>query len=330
MRLPLPFVLTLVIGAVAWIVGAVLPAHNLSMLPPILDEVGDLYPSMPEGRVRFGRHVYVGLGCQYCHTQQVRPTDLTRGWGARPTLPHDLLADQPPLSGVQRIGPDLCTIGTRQPSREWHYRHLFDPRLTSPGSTMPPHPFLFERTDGTSAAPDAIRPPPDHRDAGTTCVPREEAVALVAYLDSLKRDHPLPGVAGQPALQPLDSQILGFRVYASCRGCHQADGRGVPGAYPPLAGSEWLLGPPEIPACIMLHGLAGELVRGGISYDNAMPGWQALSDERIAAVLTYARSAWGNSGGAIDPSLITAERMSHADRRRPWHSAELAPDATSR
>ncbi|MFT5735302.1 MAG: cytochrome c oxidase cbb3-type subunit 2, partial [Planctomycetota bacterium] len=99
-----------------------------------------------------GREVYRDLGCIYCHSQQVRPegfgADIDRGWGTRRSVPRDYVLQSPPFLGTMRTGPDLANIAERQPSQEWHYLHLYDPRITSPGSVMPSFKFLFNTTVG--------------------------------------------------------------------------------------------------------------------------------------------------------------------------------------
>jgi mono/diheme cytochrome c family protein len=83
----------------------------------------------------------------------------------------------------------------------------------------------------------------------------------------------------------------------ACAACHQPDGKGIPGAFPALATSAFLQGPPEIVVKTVLEG------RGG------MPAFgNDLDDDHIAAILTYARSAWGNSAPAIPRSLVAATR----------------------
>lgn len=116
----------------------------------------------------------------------------------------------------------------------------------------------------------------------------------------------------------------GEQVYASvCTSCHQATGLGVPGAFPPLVGSEWVSGKPEILAAAVLHGLSGPIEVKGVAYNGAMPPWGAsLSDDDVANVLTYIRSAWGNSSPPVDPSVVTPIRKAHTGRA-PWTAAEL-------
>lgn len=136
-----------------------------------------------------GRRVYIEYGCIYCHSQQVRAEgvggDQSFGWG-RPSRPSDYLYDKPHLLGTSRSGPDLSNVGSRQPSRDWHHLHLYDPRLLIEWSIMPGHPFLYQVVEAASAPdPKAIKLPGE---ASRWLVPSEKAEALVAYLMSLKRD----------------------------------------------------------------------------------------------------------------------------------------------
>jgi len=128
--------------------------------------------------------------------------------------------------------------------------------------------------------------------------------------------------AGPP--KPVDPMVLGRRVYNNCVTCHQQDGEGIAEVYPPLAGSETVAGPPEQLAAILLHGLNGPLRVGGAVYDGEMPEWGSkLSDEQIAAVLTYIRASFGNSAPAVSVDLVKQVRQATAARSRPWTEAEL-------
>ena len=78
---------------------------------------------------------------------------------------------------------------------------------------------------------------------------------------------------------------------AQCSACHQANGQGIPGAFPPLAASEWMLADAAIPVAIVHDGLQGEIEVAGNQYQGAMPRFGGqLSDAELAAVLSYARS----------------------------------------
>jgi cytochrome c oxidase cbb3-type subunit II len=163
-----------------------------------------IYPVEPFGDISRGRREYISLGCLYCHSQQVRPvgfgSDIERGWGTRQSAPGDYRYQQPPLLGTMRTGPDLANIAARQPSREWHLLHLYDPQLTSPGSVMPAFPFLFERVEkatGRREPRNALGLPPG-RQAELThwVVVTERAQWLVTYLLSLNQKGSLEELGG--------------------------------------------------------------------------------------------------------------------------------------
>ena len=163
-----------------------------------------------------GREVYVREGCFYCHSQQVRFNDETnealtpdKSLG-RASHEGDYVHDAPALLGTERQGPDLRWEGDRQPSDLWHYRHLWNPQLTSAGSIMPGFSYLF--LAGSSDA----RP-----------LPAPDAEALVAYLLALKTNEaPAPGAAaGGLTLDtplPAGDAKNGQALFASqgCAACH--------------------------------------------------------------------------------------------------------------
>lgn len=101
----------------------------------------------------------------------------------------------------------------------------------------------------------------------------------------------------------------GQQVYtANCASCHQGTGQGVPGAFPPLAGSEYTNGDATKHIQIVLNGLTGPVTVSGKQYNGAMPPWKQLSDDEIASVITYERTSWGNHGGAVTAAQIKAQR----------------------
>lgn len=136
-----------------------------------------------------------------------------------------------------------------------------------------------------------------------------------------------PGAGGPAAVQqaaaPVDPMVLGRRVYNNCMACHQKDGTGVEGNYPPLAGSELLSARPEVPVAIVLHGLEGPVTVKGERYDQVMPKWSHLSDEQIAAVLTYERASWGNTAAPVSPEMVAAVRAATAGRTTAWRIEEV-------
>lgn len=101
----------------------------------------------------------------------------------------------------------------------------------------------------------------------------------------------------------------GEKVYTEiCAACHQGNGQGVAGAYPPLAGSGEFYGTPENMAGIIVNGLSGEIVVQGATYNGAMPAQGQLSDYEVAAVATYVRNTWGNADGMVTPENVKAAR----------------------
>jgi mono/diheme cytochrome c family protein len=109
-----------------------------------------------------------------------------------------------------------------------------------------------------------------------------------------------------------------------CQACHQADGAGLEGAFPPLAGSEWVTGRAVVPIAIVLHGLQGPITVKGKEYNAAMTPWASmLNDEDLAATLTYVRSQWGNRAAPVTAAQVRAVRARFASRTTPWTAAEL-------
>ncbi|MEO0593408.1 MAG: cytochrome c [Myxococcota bacterium] len=108
------------------------------------------------------------------------------------------------------------------------------------------------------------------------------------------------------------AEVDGQVVYASiCQACHQANGLGVSGAFPPLAKSSWVNGAAEMPVAIVLKGLQGEIEVLGTTYNGMMPPFgEQLSDAEIAAVVSYVRSSWGNRGGEVTASEVAKLRAS--------------------
>ena len=118
--------------------------------------------------------------------------------------------------------------------------------------------------------------------------------------------------------------LSGQQVYQrSCVNCHKSNGQGITNVYPPLAGSKWVNGDPSIPTRIVLHGLQGEIVVKDVTYNSAMIGWGAtLSDENIAAVLTYIRSSWGNNGSPVSAAEVKKIRDAYPNHRK-WKVSDF-------
>jgi cytochrome c oxidase cbb3-type subunit II len=216
----------------------VLEAQARAMGPEYVLELSD--------SARRGRQVYSREGCAYCHSQQVRYLHPDMARFGRPTLAWETRGDAPQLWGTRRIGPDLSrAAGTR--SQDWHLAHLFSPRALVPDSVMPGYAALFD---------------------GAADRPRQEALDLVAYLESLGRERQLAGPEGEararkgcncpddemaqmafegelnahpamarrtheaPSLPAVNDMPRGQRLYARhCATCHGTSGKGDgPGA----------------------------------------------------------------------------------------------------
>jgi mono/diheme cytochrome c family protein len=144
-------------------------------------------------------------------------------------------------------------------------------------------------------------------------------------LDSPYGDSRTPGALEPPRPAPRDAlaTVSGRQAYATrCAPCHQATGAGVPGVFPPLAGSEWVKGSDRVLVLIPLHGINGPLtVRGG-TYNGAMPSFNAVSDEEIAAILTYVRGQWGNDAPSVQAATVKAGREATKEQTTPWPGGE--------
>jgi cytochrome c oxidase cbb3-type subunit 2 len=165
----------------------VFPGLVLSATPP-----GPGVVPLSDAAAR-GRDVYVGEGCSYCHTQQVRPLQQDHVWG-RPSTRGDYAYATPQLLGTERTGPDLSSIGARQPSAVWHLIHLYQPRALVHASIMPAYPWLYETKDAAAPGDVTVAVPPGYAPAGKVIVAKRSAQDLVAYLQELKQA-PLPAAA---------------------------------------------------------------------------------------------------------------------------------------
>ena len=117
----------------------------------------------------------------------------------------------------------------------------------------------------------------------------------------------------------------GEKVYAlTCIACHGVDGKGVPGAFPPLDGSDWITGDPEVPIQIVLHGLMGPLKVGDKEFNSVMaPLAATLDDQQIADVLTFVRQSWTNDAAPVDAALVGKLREQSASRKTPWTAEDF-------
>ncbi|MEQ8418230.1 MAG: cytochrome-c oxidase, cbb3-type subunit I [Imperialibacter sp.] len=170
-----------------------------------------------------GRDIYIREGCNTCHSQMVRPfREETERYGEY-SKAGEFVYDHPFLWGSKRTGPDLHRVGAKYPD-SWHFNHMLDPTSMSPGSIMPPYPWLFEQqvdADLTPAMISALRHVgvpyeegfEDQANAlmskqaaliatnlkkdGIEIAPEAEIIALIAYLQRLGTDIKVKGVANQ-------------------------------------------------------------------------------------------------------------------------------------
>lgn len=290
-----------------------------------------------------GRSVYAANGCGYCHTQQVRPLREDEVFG-RPSAPGDFAYQTPELLGSERTGPDLTDVGTRRGSDVWQYMHLYNPRSVVPESIMPSFSWMFRVVDRAPPGVNPVPIPAGFAPAHGVVIPTHKTQALVAYLLSLKQP-PLgsavsaggkssaaalteaaaaapsassvpsaSSAAGKPNTQsalPGAAQIAhGEAVFtANCAACHQASGEGVPGAFPPLKGNSAVNdADPTLHIHTVLFGAHG-LTIGGVSYASQMPPFgPQLSDQDVADVIDYERSAWGNRGAPVSAAKVARIR----------------------
>jgi mono/diheme cytochrome c family protein len=134
--------------------------------------------------------------------------------------------------------------------------------------------------------------------------------------------------AGAAQVVVVDPMVAGKRLYNQvCATCHQLNGQGVSGAFPPLAGVDWVTGDEATLIRILLHGLQGPIEVKGNVYNGVMPAFGQGSaynwnDERISHVLTYIRAEWGNAASPITAEQVTAIRTAEP-RSAAWTAEAL-------
>ncbi len=145
-----------------------------------------------------------------------------------------------------------------------------------------------------------------------------------------------PGAPEPPKIIPLTPAQTalaeqGRVIYSTlCAACHQPHGFGLDGLAPPLVDSEWIIGKPDIPARIILHGMAGAVKVGPRTWNLAMPPLPQLTDEQIAGVLTFLRREWEHTASPVEAADIATLRTKFKDRTLPWTAAELKGGKPSR
>lgn len=133
---------------------------------------------------------------------------------------------------------------------------------------------------------------------------------LFSYNELVKEDYvqlPQPPIAGGESVPvPIGDHLIaeGGKIYSKCVGCHQNDGLGQAGNFPPLAGSEWVTGDTEALSAIILHGLNGPIEVKGVTWNGNMPSQaDGMGPKELAAVMTYIRKSWGNNASLVTPEM---------------------------
>lgn len=152
------------------------------------------------------------------------------------------------------------------------------------------------------------------------------------YISDNYQPEPRPSLGGAEgegeAVAWIDDWMSdGKKVYNNCIACHQASGLGIPGQFPPLVGSEWVDQGTTRLGAILLHGINGPFKVAGQTYNQLMPAWNNLSDEKIAQVITYVRREFGSlpegEDGVVTTEMIKAAREQFAGRTTPYTESEL-------
>ncbi len=300
---------------------AILPAFTMQ----------EVYQPLPDAKPltkdeEAGKSVYVENGCIACHTQQVREVEMDKVFGSRPSIPQDYAGNHrmdvwrntANLLGSERTGPDLTTIGERQPSSDWHLLHLYQPRSVVKESIMPSYSFLFEEKEYLQKGDVEVKVPEEFlKNKFKKIVASKKALQLVAYLQSLKQTKLPEGIKPQEFLYKRevkktadgggggDALPDGTELYTThCASCHQANGEGLKGAFPPLKGSP-IVSSEDIAVYV-------NIIWGGY---NGRPGYGPmpavgknadLSAEMIAAIMNHERSSWGNEAKPVTAADVKA------------------------
>ena len=124
---------------------------------------------------------------------------------------------------------------------------------------------------------------------------------------------------------PTDPMQLGKEVFSACSQCHQADGKGVAGTWPPLVASDYVTGDERRLAAILVNGINGPFVVNGATYSGEMPNWRSyFNDEELAAVMTYIRNTWGNKAPPVSKETVAKVRSELAANSSVWTEETLA------
>ncbi|MBK8442156.1 MAG: cytochrome c [Sphingobacteriales bacterium] len=270
-----------------------------------------------------GKQSFIANGCVACHTQQVRNIDMDKVWGSRPGIAADYAGNTrtdfwrntATLMGTERTGPDLTNIGTRQANMAWNLLHLYQPRAVVEKSIMPAYPWLFDvKNEVGKNEVEVVVPDPYRKGINGKIVATQEALNLVAYLQSLKQTSLPDGNTPMEFLYKKDVKPEastsnntnlpdGKLLYTNnCMNCHQANGEGLKGAFPPLKGSPIVLGDNlELFVNIIMLGYDA---RPEYAVMNAVGTDNNLTPEEVTAIINHEKISWGNNAKTVTPEEV--------------------------
>jgi cytochrome c oxidase cbb3-type subunit I/II len=214
------------LAVVAVVIGGLIEIIPMWLVKENVPTIASVKPYTPLELL--GRDIYIREGCVGCHSQMIRPfRSETERYGEY-SKAGEFVYDHPFLWGSKRTGPDLHREGGKYPDA-WHYRHMEDPRDTSPGSIMPRYPWLLTQELETNSLPARIKalrkvgvPYPAGYEDGPAekelvtqetqlalslkvgqveSAPNKEIIAVIAYLQRLGKD--IKAAAPQPAQSPV-------------------------------------------------------------------------------------------------------------------------------
>ncbi|MEP6679142.1 MAG: cytochrome c, partial [Betaproteobacteria bacterium] len=108
----------------------------------------------------------------------------------------------------------------------------------------------------------------------------------------------------------VEEQVkAGQELFAgTCSTCHQANGQGLSGVFPPLAKSDYFAKDSTRMVDAALRGLSGPMTVNGQAYNSVMPPMSQLTDDAIANIATYVLNSWGNAGGRVTKDQVAKRR----------------------
>lgn len=247
-----------------------------------------------------GRHQFMSQGCLHCHSQFVRPTANEAMRYGPPSQDIESRYEIPHLFGTRRVGPDLAREGFKR-TDDWHFAHLYNPRITVPDSNMPGYSWLFEVE-------------------GKFFKPKQDAIDLVNYLQSLGRlkrdkikqaaDDHYAGESFASVGIPQDAEMRdilfkrGQELFGeNCSGCHGASADGQSAAKPflapraqNLAASEWN---PGYVLQVLATGVPG----------TSMPSFREWGYDDLRAMAVYVSSKEVHAPDETLPQGMDAEAL---------------------